>query len=182
MSDVVTISEEKVRVSSPSVDFSYQLNIGREKVEKKIFSYLCEISKKFYKSEKKIGALIVLGCFDLESHIHGMRQLGSKKLEKYINIAFGQFEADILKILESGDDGAIIINQNGQILGTEIYLMVDNPSLDIPEGTGTRHISAASFSTRDDILSVFTLSEETLAVRMWKDGQFVEQYKPDEES
>lgn len=180
-SEVVTISEEKTKSYSPSVDFSYQLNIGREKVEKKIFSYLCEISEKLFKSGKKIGTLIVLGCFDSETNVFGMRQLGVKKLEKYINVAFGQFEVDVVKIFESGDDGAIIINQNGQVLGTEIYLMVDNPSLDIPDGAGTRHISAASFSTREDVLSTFTLSEETLAVRMWKDGQFVEQYRPDEE-
>lgn len=179
--DAVTISEEKIKSFSPSIDFSYQLNIGREKVEKKIFSYLCDISNKLFKNNKRIGVLVVLGAFDTGHNVYGMRQLGSKKLEKYINIAFGQFEADIVKIFESGDDGAIIINQNGQVLGTEVYLMVENPSLDIPEGAGTRHISAASFSTRDDVLSTFTLSEETLAVRMWKDGQFVEQYKPEEE-
>jgi DNA integrity scanning protein DisA with diadenylate cyclase activity len=181
MSDAVTIIEEKTKSFSPSIDFSYQLNIGREKVEKKIFAYLCDISLRLYKSGKKTGTLIVLGCFDSEANVFGLRQLGNKKVEKYINVAFGQFETEIVKLFESGDDGAIIVNQNGQILGTETYLMVDNPSLDIPEGAGTRHISAASFSTREDVLSTFTLSEETLAVRMWKDGHFVEQYRPDEE-
>lgn len=181
MSETIIVTEEKTKSYSPSVDFSYQFNIGREKVEKKIFSYLCDISKKLYITGKKTGVLIVLGSFDSDTHVIGMRQLGNKKLEKYMNVAFGQFEAEVVKLFESGDDGAIVIYQSGQILGTEIYLMVDNPSLDIPEGAGTRHISAASFSTRDDVLSTFTLSEETLTVRMWKDGQFVEQYRPDEE-
>ena len=58
----------------------------------------------------------------------------------------------------------------------------DNPSLDIPDGSGTRHISAASFSTNDKIRSVFTLSEETSIVRIWKNGVFVEQFSPNEES
>ena len=181
MTEAITIVEEKTKSFYPSVDFSYQFNIGREKVEKKIFQYLCEISQELHEGERSIGVLIVLGCFDSEPSVFGMRQLGTKKIDKYINVAFGQFEVDIIKLFNSGDDGAIIINQNGQVLGTEIYLMVDNPSLDIPEGAGTRHISAASFSTREDVLSTFTLSEETLAVRMWKEGQFVEQYKPDEE-
>lgn len=181
MTEAITIIEEKTKSFSPSVDFSYQLNIGREKVEKKIFAYLCDISARLYKDKKRVGTLIVLGCFDSETNVFGLRQLGTKKVDKYINVAFGQFEVEIIKLFDSGDDGAIIINQNGQILGTEIYLMVDNPSLDIPEGAGTRHISAASFSTREDVLSTFTLSEESLAVRMWKDGQFVEQYRPDEE-
>lgn len=165
----------------PTVDFSYQFNLSREKVEKKIFSYLCDISKKFYKDKKSIGALVVLGSFSSPDHVvSGMRQLGSIKVDKYLNVAFGQFESDIIKIFESGNDGAVIVNENGQILGTGIYLTVHNPSLDIPEGTGTRHISGASFSTRSDVLATFTLSEETLAVRMWKNGSFVEQFHPDQ--
>lgn len=181
MSDSISISEEKIKTPGPIIDFSYQFNIGREKTEKKIFQVLSDISKKLYLESKKLGILIVLGCFDSSHAVYGMRQLGNKKIDKYLNVAFGQFEAEVLKLFETGDDGAIIINQNGQILGSGIYLMVDNPNLDIPEGAGTRHISAASFSTRDDVLSTFTLSEETLTVRMWKDGHFVEQYKPEEE-
>ena len=178
MSEIIT--EEKVKLSSPTVDFSYQFNIGREKVEKRIFEYLCTLSDQLYISKHKIGVLVVLGCFDSDPMVLGMRKLENNKVEKYINVAFGQFESEVTKLFETGSDGAIIINQNGQVLGTGVYLVVDDPSLDIPEGTGTRHISAASFSTREDILSTFTLSEETLTVRMWKEGQFTEQYRPDE--
>ena len=98
-----------------------------------------------------------------------------------MDVISNQFEEDVSKIFESGLDGAIIINHSGQILGTGVYLIVDKPTLDIPDGTGTRHISAASFSTRDDVIAVFTLSEESATVRMWKKGAFVEQYKPDED-
>jgi DNA integrity scanning protein DisA with diadenylate cyclase activity len=168
-------------VSMPSVDFSYQFNIAREKVEKKIFALLCSVSKKLFEENKKVGALIVLGAFDHKQVVPGMRQISSKKIEKYINVAFPSFESDVLALFESGDDGAIIINQFGQILGSGIYLIVDNPNLDIPEGAGTRHITAASISTRADVVSAYTLSEETLAVRMWKLGQFTEQFKPEEE-
>ena len=38
-----------------------------------------------------------------------------------------------------------------------------------------------SFSTRDDVIAVFTLSEETSIVRTWKDGEFVDQYNPEDE-
>lgn len=178
MSEIITIAEEKIPSAGPYADFSYQINLGREKVEKKIFSYLCDISKRLYLQKKSVGALVVLGCFDKEDMIPGMRQLGNTKIEKYINVAFGQFESDVLKLFETGDDGAIIINQNGQILGTGIYLTVDNPSLVIPEGCGCRHIAGSSCSTRSDVLAVFTLSEETSIVRMWKEGHFTEQYNP----
>ena len=169
-------------IKIPTVDFSYQFNLSRERVEKKVFAYLCDISKRLHKTKKRVGTLIVLGCFGHESGhmVSGMRQLGNSKIEKYLNVSFGQFEADILKIFESGDDGAVIISENGQVLGTGIYLTVHNPSLEIPDGAGTRHISGASFSTRTDVLATFTLSEETLAVRMWKNGSFVEQFHPDQ--
>lgn len=178
--EVVTVEEKTTPSPSPHVDFSYQFNIGREKAEKKIFQFLCQIANDLYQQKKNIGALIVLGCFDSSPFVDGMRQLGNKKIEKYLNVAFGQFEAEVIKLFQADEDGAIVVNQNGQILGTGIYLTVDNPSLDIPEGAGTRHISAASFSAREDVLATFTLSEETLTVRMWKDGQFTEQYRPEE--
>jgi DNA integrity scanning protein DisA with diadenylate cyclase activity len=176
IADAQTIRRE------PQVDYSYQFNLARERAEKRIYSRLCALSAKLFKSKGKIGILVVLGKFDRynDYQVPGMRQLGNNGIQKYINVAFGQFEAEVDKIFESGDDGAIIINHNGQVLGTGIYLTVDDPSLEIPDGAGTRHISAASFSTREDVLATFTLSEETLTVRMWKDGSFTEQFRPDE--
>lgn len=167
-------------LKGPHVDFSFPLNLARDKTEKKIFSYLCEVSQKLHKNGEKLGILIVLGVFGYsnESIVGGMRSLTKEKLDVYLNVNYSQFKDDIIKMFESGNDGAIIINQDGQILAEKIYLTVDNPSVDIPEGTGTRHISAASFSTRDDVLATFTLSEETLVVRIWKDGVYTEQFHP----
>ena len=102
-------------------------------------------------------------------------------IQKYINIAESIFEKDTSSLLREGSDGAIIVNRNGQIIGSRIYLVVDDSSLDVPDGCGTRHISAASFSTREDITAVFTLSEETSVVRTWKKGAFVEQFNPADE-
>ncbi len=179
------VTEGQVSVKKePYIDYSFQFNLARERTEKKIFSYMCDLAKKLLETKRKLGLLVVLGTFDRYSDysVPGMRQLGKNTIQKYINVAFGQFETDIEKIFESKEDGAIIINHNGQILGTGIYLTVDHPSLEIPEGAGTRHISAASFSTRDDVISTFTLSEETLTVRLWKDGAFTEQYGPEEDA
>lgn len=176
---------EEIEVSNlkgPSVDFSFQLNLARDKTEKKIFSYLSEISQKNYQSENKIGLLIVLGIFGCSKSpiVDGMRSLTKEKIDVYLNINFSQFKEEIMEMFQAGNDGAIIINQDGQILAEKIYLTVDNPSLEIPEGTGTRHISGASFSTRHDVLATFTLSEETSVVRIWKDGHYTEQFHPDQ--
>ena len=40
----------------------------------------------------------------------------------------------------------------------------------------------ASFSKRKDVIAVFTLSEETLIVRKWKNGVFVDQFFPHEDN
>ena len=167
-----------------STDFSFQFNIAREhqKVEKKIFGLLCDISEKFFNEDKKIGILVVLGVFDTPKDfvISGMRQIGVNPIQKYLNVATMQNSDDVRALFEDGSDGAIVVNRNGQIIGGKIYLTVDSPSSEVPEGCGTRHISAASFSQREDVISVFTLSEETYVVRSWKDGGYVEQFSPEE--
>lgn len=162
-------------MSEPFVDFGYQLGNSRERVEKKVFNLLCDVSQTLHKDGKSVGCLIVFGIF--KSNVSGMRQLGVSKLEKYISV-MGTHEEEFLNMVNSGDDGAIVISDSGQVLGTGIYLIVDDPTLDIPEGAGTRHISAASFSTREEILATFTLSEETWIVRKWKDGSVSEQFDP----
>ena len=168
-----------------SVDFSFQFSAAREsqKVEKKIYNNLIEISKSCYKTTKGIGCIIVYGNFDVyrDHIIPGMRQIGINPIQKYLNIAIGSFEKDFISMVKDNQDGSIIINRDGQILGSKIYLTVDNPILDVPDGCGTKHITAASFSTRKDVMSVFTLSEETSLVRIWKDGQISEQYNPETE-
>ena len=172
--------------SGPSVDFSFQFNAAKEhdKIEKRIFSLLKVISKQTSKlKNKKVGCLVVFGNFDTaENHVvSGMRQITKNPIQKYINISSPSSEKEITSLFKENLDGAIIINKNGQILGANIYLIVENPTLDIPDGSGTRHISAASFSTKDEIRAVFTLSEETSVVRIWKNGVFIEQFSPNEE-
>jgi DNA integrity scanning protein DisA with diadenylate cyclase activity len=168
-----------------SADFSFQFSAAREhqKVEKKVFNILCEISKEDKKKNTKLGILVVFGVFDTSKEyvVSGMRQIGINPIQKYIDISSPSFKDDVSGLFRDGSDGAIIINRNGQIIGSKVYLIVDNPSLEVPDGCGTRHISAASFSERDDVIAVFTLSEETSVVRTWKDGSFTDQFDPEDE-
>lgn len=168
-----------------TADFSFQFSAAREhqKVEKKIFNILCEISKENKEKATRLGILVVFGVFDVAKDciVSGMRQIGINPIQKYIDISSTSFKKDIAELFRDGADGAIVINRNGQIIGSKVYLIVDNPSLEVPEGCGTRHISAASFSERDDVIAVFTLSEETSVVRTWKGGSFVDQYNPEDE-
>ena len=168
-----------------SADFSFQFSAAREhqKVEKKVFNILCEISKEDRERDTKLGILVVFGVFDTSKEyvVSGMRQIGINPIQKYIDISSSSFKDDISDLFRDGSDGAIVINRNGQIIGSKVYLIVDNPSLEVPDGCGTRHISAASFSERDDVIAVFTLSEETSVVRTWKGGSFTDQFDPEDE-
>jgi DNA integrity scanning protein DisA with diadenylate cyclase activity len=176
---------EVVDNNSPSLDFSFQYSLSKEylRIEKKIFDILKEVSKKCYTDKNSIGCIVVYGSFDTnENHVvRGMRQIGINPVQKFMSFGYGNFKEDITKIIMNNNDGAIIVDKNGQILGIKVYLTVENPSLDVPEGCGTRHITAASFSQRKDVISVMTLSEENLAVRKWKEGSFTDQFFPSEE-
>ena len=180
----VFTQDAKEASSRPQVDFSFQFSAEREhnKVEKKIFTQMCRVSKQCFNLKLNRGLIIVLGIFDNnENHIvQGMRQIGINPIQKYLNFSNTNFEQEIAKLLDLNYDGAYIINRTGQVLGAKIYLSVDKPSLEVPDGCGTRHITAASFSTRKNVLAVFTLSEETLIVRTWKEGNFVDQFMPEE--
>ena len=185
MSDETRLITLDTSRKASSADFSFQFNATKEylKVEREIFNVLCTISKESKAKLNSLGILVVLGVFDsVNDHvISGMRQIGINPIQKYINICDKSFKKDVATIFREGADGAIIINRSGQIIGTRVYLVVDDSSLDVPDGCGTRHISAASFSTRDDVIAAFTLSEESSIVRNWKNGAFVEQYNPDDE-
>ena len=180
----VTNGSTSDQIKVPNVDFSFQFNTAKEheKVEKNIFDILCKVSQGSLENKLNRGALVVLGGFDIHKNniIFGMRQIGKNPIQKYVNIITRTHQKDILEMLSQNYDGAFIINRNGQLLGVGIYLTVEEPNLEIPEGSGTRHITAASFSTREDVQSVFTLSEENNTVRIWKGGVFVEQYDPSE--
>jgi len=182
--DVQAVKAEATRRTT-SADFSFQFSAAREhqKVEKKIFSILCEISKENKERQKKLGILVVFGVFDTAKDyiVSGMRQIGINPIQKYIDISSTSSKSDIQSMFREEADGAIVVNRNGQLIGSRVYLIVDNPALEVPDGCGTRHISAASFSTRDDVIAVFTLSEETSVVRTWKSGEFVDQYNPEDE-
>ena len=172
--------------SPPYVDFSFQFNTAKEyaKVEKKVFGYICEVSEHCHETGDNRGLLIVLGIFDnsnsKEHIVYGMRQIGKNPIQKYLNVTISSHKKEISAMMIENYDGAFIVNRNGQLLGAGIYLTVENPNLDIPDGSGTRHITAASFSTESHVHAIFTLSEETNTVRVWKNGTFVEQFDPSE--
>jgi DNA integrity scanning protein DisA with diadenylate cyclase activity len=168
----------------PFVDFSQQAKYCEEflRIEEHIFEKLQGIAVECSKTNSRLGVMVVFGdfCSQEDCKVEGIRQMGINYIRKYISFSVDSFSQEITDLMTKNSDGAFIVNKNGQILATKMYLEVLNPSLDVPEGCGTRHITAASFSTRKEVKSIFTLSEETSIVRIWKDGVVIEQFDPNE--
>lgn len=161
----------------PSVDFSLQFSlvVDNEKIEKHIFEILKDVAYCIGNSTKdKMGAIVVFGDFSQSRQCtEGLVQMKPKKnpIKSLIMIDADEGAEVIETFSRYPYDGAIIVDMSGQIIGAGVYLMVNHPSIDIPDGCGTRHKSAASFSLHNDVISVLTLSEETNTIRLWRDGK-----------
>jgi len=181
-------TENKVVTKDPpSVDFSLQLSLDKnsEHVESSAFEWLKIIAKEVHGGKQdSLGALIVVGEFEkFGPRVQGMLQMKPKQnpIESMKMIDSEDSGTHIKDFSEPPYDGAIVVNSTGQIVGAGIYLVIDNPTLDTPEDCGTRHKAAASFSLRNDVIGVLTLSEETNIVRVWKDGRVSKVYRIEDE-
>lgn len=167
----------------PLIDFSMQFSLAKnnERVERCIFESLQDIAKEVVSgTQKPLGAIIVLGDFEkFGPKIEGMVQMKPKQNPveslKVFDVQHGP--AYIREFSSSPFDGAIVVDKTGQIIGAGVYLVVSDPTLDTPEDCGTRHKAAASFSRRNDVISVLTLSEETNTVRIWQNGKIKEVFR-----
>jgi DNA integrity scanning protein DisA with diadenylate cyclase activity len=162
-------------IVAPVVDFTAQFCLAdkSEEIENEIFNSLKKIAGKISDgSESSAGAIVVLGDFSNAKKVNGLVQMKPKENPITCLIKVGTEEGinTILTYSKEPFDGAVIVDKSGQIIGAGIYLVVEHPLLELPEKCGTRHKAAASFSLRDDVISVLTLSEETNTIRIWKDG------------
>jgi DNA integrity scanning protein DisA with diadenylate cyclase activity len=159
------------------VDFSEQLGLEHDgqAVEDFILKLLQSLSSKVASKElNPIGSLIVLGKYE-KGEADGMIQMKPKQnpIKSLMMVNSKDGIRFIKEFSQKPYDGAIVINHDGQILGAGIYLVISDPTLDIPDGCGTRHKSAASFSLQNSAISVLTLSEETNTIRIWKRGKAI---------
>lgn len=173
---------------APNVDFSMQFSLAKsdERGEKRILETLQHlVGEVAHGRLTPLGALVVFGDFGKHGPvISGMVQMKPKQnpIESLKMIDTKPGYECILEYSQAPHDGAVIIDRSGQIIGAGIYLVVEDPTLDMPDDCGTRHKAAASFSKRSDVISVLTLSEETNTVRIWKKGKQVHVYKATDEN
>ena len=180
--------DEKRRKGKPSVDIAQQAALGAEVPPKRdltreVFNMIVESATALHEKGLKRGALIVIGRFASIGQIRGARQLplpgGSPNPfeGQYLSAGDKVFQRMLLQDEILGD-GAVVVDASGQVLGGRIYLLIDHPELEIPEGCATRHLAAASTSMRRDVEAVVTLSEETNVARIFVNGKVVKKFDP----
>lgn len=175
----------EVQQSEVCIDFTSMLNLSKkdEDLEEHIFQILKKISDKTYEEKTRKGLLIVLvDLYTTDGKLLGVRQVGDNPLGGKTLYAYSDKFEDVLYNRFADYDGALIINRiTGQLIAAKIFLVVNHPEIEIENDCATRHIAAASMSKQPNVLSCFTLSEETSKVRMYKQGLQKDNYNPAKE-
>ena len=74
-------------------------------------------------------------------------------------------------------DGAFVVSDEGVVLSAARYIDAASDHLELPLGLGSRHVAAASVSSRTDAVSVAV--SESSTVRMFDDGELVAEIVPE---
>src|SRR5215217_2424634 len=72
-------------------------------------------------------------------------------------------------------DGAFVVSDEGVVLSAARYIDAVSNHLEVPLGLGSRHVAAASVSSRTDAVAV----SESSTVRMFDDGELVTEIVPE---
>jgi DNA integrity scanning protein DisA with diadenylate cyclase activity len=178
----------KAKAKKPSVDVKEQVALGAEvppkpDITREVFRLISQSADALHEKGEKRGALIVIGRFASIGQVKGARQLPlpggtPNPFEgQYLSAGDKVFQRMLLQDEILGD-GAVVVDASGQVLGGRLYLLIDHPELEIPEGCATRHLAAASTSLRRDVESVITLSEETNVARVFRNGRVTRTHDP----
>ena len=74
-------------------------------------------------------------------------------------------------------DGAFVVSDEGTVLSAARYIDAPSDHLRLPLGLGSRHVAAASVSSRTDAVAVAV--SESSTVRMFDDGELVAEIVPE---
>jgi diadenylate cyclase len=74
-------------------------------------------------------------------------------------------------------DGAFVVSDEGMVLSAARYIDAASDHLELPLGLGSRHVAAASVSSRTDAVAVAV--SESSTVRMFDDGELVAEIVPE---
>lgn len=126
---------------------------------------------------RKIGTLFVVG--DEQAVIDSSKPLILDPLAGHPDETKHIADPDVRETLEelAQLDGAFVISDSGTVVSAARYIDTTSDSLNVPLGLGSRHMAAASVSSRTGAVAV-VVSESSM-VRLFDDGELVSEITPE---
>jgi diadenylate cyclase len=126
---------------------------------------------------RKIGTLFVVG--DSEAVLKHSRPMILDPLYGHSHESKRIDDPDVRETLKelAQLDGAFVVSDEGVVLSAARYIDAVSNHLEVPLGLGSRHVAAASVSSRTDAVAVVV--SESSTVRMFDDGGLVAEIVPE---
>jgi diadenylate cyclase len=126
---------------------------------------------------RKIGTLFVVG--DSEEVLRRSRPMILDPLHGHPDELKRIDDPDVRETLKelAQLDGAFVVSEEGVVLSAARYIDAVSNHLELPLGLGSRHVAAASVSSRTDAVAVVV--SESSTVRMFDDGELVAEIVPE---
>src|ERR687895_945996 len=126
---------------------------------------------------RKIGTLFVVG--DSEEVLRRSRPMILDPLYGHPEESKRIDDPDVRETLKelAQLDGAFVVSDEGVVLSAARYIDAVSNHLEVPLGLGSRHVAAASVSSRTDAVAVAV--SESSTVRMFDDGELVAEIVPE---
>src|SRR5215211_133126 len=126
---------------------------------------------------RKIGTLFVVG--DSEAVLKHSRPMILDPLYGHPHESKRIEDPNLHEVLKelAQLDGAFVVSDEGVVLSAARYIDATSNHLELPLGLGSRHVAAASVSSRTEAVSVAV--SESSTVRMFDDGELVSEIVPE---
>ena len=126
---------------------------------------------------RKIGTLFVVG--DSEAVLRHSRPMILDPLYGHPLESKRIDDPDVRETLKelAQLDGAFVVSDEGVVLSAARYIDAVSNHLELPLGLGSRHVAAASVSSRTEAVAVAV--SESSTVRMFDDGELVAEIVPE---
>jgi DNA integrity scanning protein DisA with diadenylate cyclase activity len=180
-SSSASLSEERVaQRTGPLTDLLDEVCSERRGVNnrtlRRVVNLAVEIAREG-REGRKIGTLFVVG--DSEAVLKHSRPMILDPLYGHPHESKRIDDPDVSETLKelAQLDGAFVVSDEGVVLSAARYIDAVSNHLELPLGLGSRHVAAASVSSRTDAVAVAV--SESSTVRMFDDGELVAEIVPE---
>jgi predicted DsbA family dithiol-disulfide isomerase len=172
--------ESAVKRRGPMADLLDEVCSERRGVNNKTLRRVVNVAVEIAREGRegrKIGTLFVVG--DSEQVLKHSKPLILDPLYGHPDESKRIDDPDVRETLKelAQLDGAFVVSDEGVVLSAARYIDAVSNYLEVPLGLGSRHVAAASVSSRTDAVAVVV--SESSTVRMFDDGELVAEIVPE---